>query len=69
MSNNGNDYVESECNQCDYKASQEHNLVYHIKSRHTGITYDCSQCNYKGARQDELLRHIEGNHVGVKYCD
>ena len=46
--------VKYDCNQCDYKATQQTNLSQHQKEIHEGVKYNCTQCDYKATHQTNL---------------
>ena len=65
--------VKYPCNQCDYQATQQGNLLQHIQSKHEGVKYACNQCDKQFTLQSSLTTHIQSKHKGVKYtcnqCD
>ena len=52
------------CDQCEYKATMNGNLLKHIKSIHIGVQFPCGQCDYKAAWKRQLLTHIKSIHKG-----
>ena len=61
------DRVKYECNQCDYRATTQIYLTYHIQSLHIGLNYDCNQWDYKATIKGSLTLHKESVIKGVKY--
>jgi predicted RNA-binding Zn-ribbon protein involved in translation (DUF1610 family) len=62
--------VRYQCDQCDYKASQQSNLTTHKKAMHEGVRYTCDQCGFTATQQSSLSTHKNAKHDGEKYsCD
>ena len=53
------------CQQCDYKASQQSHIRQHMQNVHEGLKYDCTSCDYKNRDKSNLKRHIANAHLGV----
>ena len=48
------------CDKCDYKVTQQSNLLRHKQSKHEDVHYGCDQCN----------QHKQSKPEGVIYdCD
>ena len=60
--------VRYDCNQCDYRATQQSNLNSHMKSIHEGIRYECNQCNNR-ATQTHHNFHMRLVHKEMYDCD
>ena len=53
------------CNQCEYQATTQHNLLKHIESVHD-VKYSCDQCDHKATQKVNLERHIQTKHGRIK---
>ena len=54
------------CNECDYEATQQSNLYFHIKSKYKSLKYDCYQCEYQYAGQSTRITYIYNMKEGRK---
>ena len=59
--------VKFPCNQCDYRATQRHHFLTHIKSKHEGVR-SCNQCDYITSEKRYLVKHIAVRQTGVNYA-
>ena len=55
------------CDQCEYVATEVHNLKLHIDSKHEGVRYPCDHCDYAATQACVLKKHIENKHEGVRF--
>ena len=56
------------CDQCDYKATREEDLVKHINLKHVSVKVSCDQCDYVGTK-GSLSWHKNSKHGILKQCD
>ena len=61
------------CEECDYEATQKHNLRIHMRRHNSEKLFKCDQCNYKGNRRILLRTHARSVHNDLwykcEYCD
>jgi len=56
-----------DCDQCDYKARQNFELVHHIKLKHEcSLRYQCEPCGRDFSEQSGLDSHTKRIHEGIK---
>ena len=62
-----------ECDQCNYKATQQYNLTTHKQSKHEVLRYECDECDHKATTPSNLVTHKQSIDEGVRYecheCD
>ena len=47
-----------ECNQFEYRAATQGNIICHIQLVHEGARHDCNQCEYIATHKSYRARHI-----------
>lgn len=47
-----------ECNQFEYRAATQGNIICNIQLVHEGARYDCNQCEYIATHKSYLAHHI-----------
>ena len=52
------------CNQYEYRAATQGNLLCNIQLVHEGARYDCNQCDYIAFHKGNLARHIQSVYKG-----
>ena len=50
------------CKQCDYKATQNGNLLKHIQSVHIGVKFTCDLCDYEAKEKRYIMKHKKTKH-------
>ena len=55
------------CDQCEYQAKSQNNLLKHVEAVHDGVKYLCDQCDHKSTQRVNLQRHIQSVHEGIKH--
>ena len=46
--------VKYSCDQWDYQATQESNLIRHRQSKHDGVKYSCNQCDLEATQKRDM---------------
>ena len=59
--------IELPCDQCDYKATAQSNLRYHVRGIHEKVLLSCSLCSFKATWKRNIRRHIQNKHDSVSY--
>ena len=57
-----------QCDECDYKASVNTNLIRHKRRNHDPVKTKCTSCNFIGT-QAALFDHMRNIHGDMKQCN
>ena len=59
-----------ECDQCDFKTSDRHELLEHKKSMHEKMwKLKCGQCQYVALEKHTILEHQKAVHNKISYME
>ena len=50
------------CKLCDYRATQNSDLLKHFKSIHEDVKFSCKQFDYRATQKGSLLSHTASVH-------
>ena len=55
---------------CDFSATNKHDVKIHVKTTHEGLRYPCKHCDYEAKLIGNLKAHIRIKHDLIRYyCD
>ena len=60
-------FIQLDCDQCEYKATQKFNLRMHVQLKHEGFVYSCDQCDYKASYKHAFRIHKQSIHEDIKF--